>query len=179
MIDAITFDQPELWDARARATVELAALVVGTALSPYTGLEPAASFAAVFGHMRTWFTPSLTTYAKAEWSNIKFQCPEVITLTLVVHEMGHLFGVHAKNKPTKQLWLDRFTLDTRAASPWPGMHPPFIPKYNIVEQFVNAWEVWVLGLYDHDARGITPVGKALRAWMDAHMGEWCKIAIGG
>jgi hypothetical protein len=45
----IRYDLPDLWDARARATVDLAALVIGTALAPYTGLDPAASFEAVFG----------------------------------------------------------------------------------------------------------------------------------
>jgi len=174
----IIYDLPDLWDARARATVELAALVVGTALAPYTGLEPAASFEAVYSEMYVRFTPSLVTHALALWDGIRFQSPDVITLPLVVHEMGHLFSVHAKNKPTKQMWIDRL-MDTGAASPWPGMHPPSLKGYNIVERFCSsAWEPWVMNLYAQDAKGITQAGKALRTWMDAHMGEWCSVAMG-
>jgi hypothetical protein len=59
------------------------------------------------------------------------------------------------------------------------MHPPSLKGYNVVEQFCNAWEVWVLELYAQDAKGITPAGRALRDWMDSHMGAWCALAMGG
>ncbi len=173
----IIYDLPALWDARARATVELAAQVVGTALMPYTGLDARESFEAVMGEMYVRFTSDLTTHALALWGGIRFQNSEVITLPLVVHEMGHLFSVRAKNKPTKQLWLDRNKLDTRAGSFYPGYHPPSLPKYNIVEQFCNAWEVWAMELYAQNAAGMTPAGRELAAWFSAHMPAWC-AAIG-
>ena len=166
----IKFEQPELWTPASCERVLLAAQIVGAALSPYTGLGAEESFNAVFGTVRTWFVPDLKTYAEANWGNIKWRNSKVITLPLAIHEMGHLFGVHAKNKPTKQLWLDRNKIDTIAASPWPGQHPPSLKKYNIVEQFCNAWEVWVLELD-------TDYGD-LHSWMDAHMGEWVAAAMG-
>ena len=174
----IIYDLPELWDAKSRATIELAGpQVVGTALMPYTGLDAAASFEAVMGEMYVRFTSDLTTHALALWGGIRFQNSEVITLPLVVHEMGHLFSVRAKNKPTKQMWIDRNKIPL--AISWPGMHPPSIAKYNIVERFCNAWEVWVMELYAQNANGMTPAGRALRTWFATHMGEWVKIAIGG
>lgn len=174
----IIFDQPQLWTLEAQATVELSEHIVRWRLSRYTGLSPDDSFEQVFGTLFMRFTPSLKTHALALWGGIRFQKAEVITLPLVIHELGHLFAVRAKNRPTKQLWLDRNKLDTRAGSFYPGMHPPSLPKYNVVEQFCNAWEVWVLELYAQNAAGITPAGKALAAWMDAHMGEWCAVAMG-
>jgi len=174
---SLHFEQPALWTPASRWTVATAALIVGGALMPYTGMGAEESFNAVFGTVRTWFVPSLATHAEALWGNIKWQSNEVITLPLAVHEMGHLFSVRAKNKPTKQMWIDRF-MDTGAASPWPGMHPPSIAKYNVVERFCNAWEGWVLELYAQNANGITPAGDALRSWMDSHMAEWVAVAMG-
>jgi hypothetical protein len=173
---SVIFDQSDLWDVESRVTIALAVTIVGSRLSHYTGLSPDDSFEQVFGTLFMRFTPSLKTHALALWGGIRFQKTDVITLPLVIHELGHLFAVRAKNKPTKQLWLDRNKLDTRAGSEYPGMHPPSLPKYNVVEQFCNAWEVWVLELYTQNSAGITPAGRALRDWMDAHMGEWCAIA---
>lgn len=180
MIDAgITFEQSELWLPKSYDTFLNAVYTVGVVLTPYMDRRttPGEVFYSVFGPVRTWFVPGLATKAEANWGNIKFQSNEVITLPLVVHEIGHLFGVRARNRPTKQLWLDRNKLDTRAGADWPGMHPPFIPKYNVVEQWVNAWEVWVMELYSHNANGITPAGAALRAWMDENMGPWVALAM--
>ena len=182
MIDAnITFEQPELWITKSYDTVLAAVYLVGAALQQHIDdrMTPDTIFYSVFGATYMRFTPSLNTHALSLWGGIRFQDNEVITLPLVIHELGHLFGVRARNKPTKQLWLDRNKLNTYAGSEYPGMHPPSIPKYNIVEQFCNAWEVWVMELYAQDANGITPAGDALRAWFAANMGEWVKIAIGG
>ena len=165
----IIYDLPDLWDARARATVELAAQVVGTALSPYTGLDPAASFEAVFGTVHVRFTNNLATWAHASYGVIRFRNPKVITMPLVVHELGHLFTVRAKNRPTKQLSVDK--IKTIAASPWPGMHPPSLKGYNVVEQFCNAWEAWVLEL-DTD-------GGDLHNWFAENIARWCALAMGG
>ena len=177
MIDYnITFEQQNLWEDASCVTIEIAAEIIGCKLGELTGLSASENFSAVFGPTYMRFTPSLVTHALALWSGIRFQSNEVIRLPLVVHELGHLFSVRAKNKPTKQLWLDRNKLDTRAGSGWPGMHPPSIAKYNVVEQWVNAWEVWVMGLYAHDANGITPAGRELRAWMDEHLPAWIEIA---
>ena len=175
----IIFDQPQLWDVESRVTIALAVTIVGSRLSKYTGLSPDDSFEQVFGTLFMRFTPSLKTHALALWGGVRFQKAEVITLPLVIHELGHLFAVRAKNKPTKQLWNDRLILNTWLASSWEGMHPSSLPKYNVVERFCNAWEVWVMELYDQNAAGITPAGKALAAWMDAHMGEWVQIARAG
>ena len=175
----IVYDQPQLWTLEAQATVELAEHIVRWRLSRYTGLSPDDSFEQVFGTLFMRFTPSLKTHALALWGGVRFQKAEVITLPLVIHELGHLFAVRAKNKPTKQLWNDRLILNTWLASSWEGMHPSSLPKYNVVERFCNAWEVWVMELYDQNAAGITPAGKALAAWMDAHMGEWVQIARAG
>ena len=173
----IIFDLPDLWLPRPRAIIRHAAATVGLALMPYTGLDPAESFNAVYGPTYMRFTSTLTTHALALWGGIRFQSDDVITLPLVIHELGHLFGVRARNKPTKQLWLDRNKLDTRAGSLYPGYHPPSLPKYNIVEQFCNAWEARVIELYAHDARGITPAGAALRAWFDEYLPAWVAVAM--
>jgi hypothetical protein len=170
----IIYDLPDLWDAKSRATIELAAQVVGTALMPYTGLDAAASFDAVYGTIHVRFTPTLKTNAQAKWGVIRFAKPEVISIPLVIHELGHLFGVRAKNRPTKQLWDDRYILDTSWASSWKGMHPPSLEGYNVVEKFCNAWEVEMLNMYADNLEG-----NELRAWMSAHMGEWCAVAMGG
>ena len=180
MIDAnITFEQPNLWTQHSRDTVDSAVELVGMALCEYTGMSAAHGFTAVFGATYVRFTPSLVTHALALWGGIRFQSDDVITLPLVIHELGHLFGVRARNKPTKQLWLGRNKLNTYAGSEYPGMHPPSIPKYNIVEQFCNAWEVWAMELYAQDANGITPAADALRAWFGSNMGAWVATAIGG
>lgn len=167
----IHFDQPELWTPEAQRTVLLAAQIVEARLG--------APFGEVFGKVKTWFVPTLKTHAEANWGNIKFQSNEVITLPLVVHEMGHLFSVRAKNRPTKQLWLDRNKLDTIAASLWPGMHPPYLKGYNIVEKFCDAWEIEMLQLHAQDVNGITDAGERLHAWMAAHLPEWVAIAREG
>jgi hypothetical protein len=169
----IIYDLPELWDAKSRATIDLAAQVVGTALAPYTGLDPAASFEAVFGTVHVRFTSTLATWAHASYGVIRFRNAKVIYLPLVVHELGHLFIVRAKNRPTKQLWGDK--VDTITASPWPGMHPPSLKGYNVVEQFVNAWESWIFELYVGSEDGS---GFDLYNWMDSYMPDWCALAMG-
>jgi len=171
MIDdfAIIFERPELWIGRPPAIINLAALTVGAALMPYTGLSPVESFNQVFGTVKMRFTPTLNTWAHASYGVIRFRNANVITLPLVIHELWHLFGVRAKNRPTKQLWDDRHTLNTLAASPWPGMHPPSLKGYNVVEQFCNAGEAWTLYL-DNDS-------GALHAWFDAHMPAWVAEAM--
>ena len=179
MIDAnITFEQPELWITKSYDTVLAAVYLVGAALMPYMDrrMRQDEVFLSVFGPTYMRFTPSLNTHALSLWSGIRFQNNEVITLPLVIHELGHLFGVRAKNKPTKQLWIDINKLNTRAGSEYPGMHPPWLPKYNVVEQFCNAWEIWVMELYAQDAKGITPAGDALRAWFGSNMGAWVATA---
>lgn len=166
----IIYDLPDLWDARARATVELAALVVGTALAPYTGLDAAASFEAVFGNVRVRFTRTLKFHALAKWGVIRFQSADVINLALVVHELWHLFCVKAKNKPIEELTC----LDTTHGRLWPGMHPPELEGYNSTEDAVNLLSDWSMGMLAQNG-----FGRGLQNEIAANMGEWCAVAMGG
>lgn len=168
----VVFDQRELWTDESRDIIMSAVRVVSIMLSRYTELPPDEAFAAVFGTIKMRFTPSLATHARAQYDVIRFQNNEVITLALVIHELGHMFGIRAKNRPTKRLWDDRYNLDTRAASSWLGKHPPSLAGYNVVEQFCNAWELLVMGLYaDNEA------ARKLQTWFATYLADWCKIAM--
>jgi hypothetical protein len=165
----IIYDLPQLWDTKSTATVELAALVVGTALAPYTGLDPAASFEAVFGTVHVRFTKTLQYHALAKWGVIRFQNAEVIGLALVVHELWHLFCAKAKNKPIKDLaWLD-----TSAGRLWPGMHPPTLAGYNDTEDKVNLLADWSMGMLAQNG-----FGRGLRDEIVLCIPSWCALAMG-
>jgi len=166
----IIYDLPEYWDIKSRATIELAAHVVGVALAPYTGMDAADSFEAVFGDIHVRFTKTLKYHALAKWGVIRFQSAEVIGLALVVHELWHLFCAKAKNKPIKDLaWLD-----THVGRLWSGMHPPELEGYNTTEDAVNLLADWSMGMLAQNG-----FGRALRDEVAAHMGEWCEIAMEG
>lgn len=169
---SIIFDIPTIWSSTDIATVHLARKIIDVALEPYTWLEDGA-FDAVIGAIHVRFTKTLQYHALAKWGVIRFRDSSVITVSLVVHEMGHLFCARAKNLPVKQMLADGIheTL-TIAASSWIGNHPPSLVGYNDTERFCNLWEVWALGLFAENK-----AAKDVRAWMDANMAAWCAAAM--
>jgi len=167
---SITCDQPKLWDAYDQRIIGLAGAIVGNALSYYTGMPVGDSFDAVIGDIHVRFTKTLQYHALAKWGVIRFRDSGVINLSLVVHELGHLFLARAKNLPVKQLLADGILPTT--ASSWIGNHPPLLIGYNDTERFCNLWEVWALGLFSDNING-----KGVRAWMDANMPAWVAAAM--
>lgn len=160
---SIIFDQPQLWSGANCDTVELAAEIVGIALSKYTGLSASESFNAVFGKVTVRFTKTLQYHALAKWGVIRFQSADVIGLALVVHELWHLFCARTKNKPIKDLaWLD-----TTPGRLWPGMHPPSLEGYNDTEETVNSLSDWCMGMLAQNG-----FGRALRDEINEGMPAW-------
>ena len=168
----IIYDLPDTWDTEARATVELAALVVGTALAPYTGLDAAASFEAVYGEQHVRFNNGNDFFEYSSGDKMIFHRNRVY-LQLVIHALGHTFDRRAGLKPQVQLAAGRFNL--RHALLFPGMHPPSMEGGNEPnERWANSWENWVLQTFAPNI-----FGDALSKFMDAHMGDWVAIARAG
>lgn len=168
----IIYDLPEYWDARARATVELAAHVVGVALAPYTGLDATASFEAVFGEQHIRYNNGIDNNEKSTGNVLIFQRGEV-GLQLAIHAWGHTYDRRANLLPQKQLAAGGFNL--RHGLLFQGMHPPSMAGGNEPnERWANTWENFIDQTFSPNIFGV-----ALDDFMAAHMGEWVKIAIGG
>ena len=167
----IRYDLPDLWDARARATVELAALVVGTALAPYTGLDPAASFEAVFGEQHVRFNNGGDFYEYSSGDKMIFHRNRVY-LQLVIHALGHTFDRRANLRPQIELAAGRFNL--RHALLFPGMHPPSMDGGNEPkERWANSWEAFCCQTFAPNIFGV-----ALEKFMTENMARWCALAMG-
>jgi hypothetical protein len=167
----IRYDLPDLWDARARATVELAALVVGTALMPYTGLDPAASFEAVFGEQHVRFNNSNKFMEYSTGDKMIFHRNRVY-LQLVIHALGHTFDRQANLRPQIELAAGRFNL--RHALLFPGMHPPSMDGGNEPkERWANSWEAFCCQTFAPNIFGV-----ALEKFMTENMARWCALAMG-
>ncbi len=168
----IIYDLPEYWNIEQRRIVDLAALVVGTALAPYTGLDPAASFEAVFGEQHVRFNNGNDFFEYSTGNTMIFHRNRVY-LQLVIHALGHTFDRRAGLKPQVQLAAGRFNL--RHALLFPGMHPPSMEGGNDPnERWANTWEAFVCQTFAPNIFGV-----ALEKFMTAHMGEWCAVAMGG
>jgi len=168
----ITYDLPQLWDTKSRATIELAALIVGTALSPYTGLDAAASFEAVFGEQHVRFNNGGEFYEYSSGDKMIFHRNRVY-LQLVIHALGHTFDRQAGLKPQVQLAAGGFNL--RHALLFPGMHPPSMEGGNEPkERWANSWENFILQTFAPNIFGV-----ALEKFMVENMPAWIEIAIGG
>ena len=173
----IIYDLPDLWDPRARATVELAAQVVGTALMPYTGLDAAESFAAVMGEQHVRYNGAIKYWAYSTGNKVIFRRGFVL-LPLLVHEWGHTFDRRAGLRPSQILEQTQMQaakrLPLKAASLWPGFHPPGMEEYDINEAFASLFADNAMQMFS-----IGTAGRELAAWMDAHMPEWVAIARAG
>jgi hypothetical protein len=171
LMNNIIYDLPEYWDTRARATVELAAHVVGTRLAQYTGLDAAASFEAVYGEQHVRYNGAIKYWAYSTGNKVIFRRGYVL-LPLLIHEWGHTFDRLAELKPSQD--IGRVINLAIKARLWPGMHPMGWPDYDANEQFANLFADYCLQMI---AQNI--YGRELAAWMDAHMAEWCAVAMGG
>ena len=160
----IIFDQEQLWTVRSMATVLAAADVVAAALG--------ADFDSVYGLQHVRFTSTLEYWAKSNNNVIRFRHPDFVGVALTVHELGHTFDRRAGLKPQKALAAAKLPL--KAGSMCADMHTPAMGEYTPAEAWANLFADYCLGMLAQNA-----AGRELRAWMDAHMGEWVKIAIGG
>lgn len=168
----IHYDLPATWDARARATVELAAHVVGTRLAQYTGLDAAASFEAVYGEQHVRFNNGIDFYEYSGGDAMIFRRGKV-HLQLVIHALGHTFDRRAGLQPQIQLAKGGFNL--RHALLFPGMHPPSMEGGNEPnERWANTWEAFINQTFAPNIFGI-----ALEQFIEDHMAEWCAVAMGG
>lgn len=168
----IIYDLPELWTDRPRATIELAALVVGTALAPYTGLPPGENFEQVFGEQHVRYNNGLDLYEKSTGDALIFRRGKVY-LQLVIHALGHTFDRRAGLKPQVQLAAGRFNL--RHGLLFPGMHPPSTDSGNDPnERWANTWEAFCCQTFAPNLFGV-----ALEKFMVENMPIWVKIAREG
>ncbi len=171
-MNSIIYDLPDLWDERSRATVELAALVVGTALMPYTGMNAEASFEQVFGEQHVRFNNGIDFLEQSTGDAMIFRRGRVY-LQLVIHALGHTFDRQAGLKPQIQLAAGRFNL--RHGLLFPGMHPPSMEGGNEPnERWANSWEAFVNQTFAPNIFGI-----ALDKFMKENMARWVEIARGG
>ena len=167
----IIYDLPDLWDARARATVELAAQVVGTALMPYTGLDPAASFEAVFGEQHVRFNNDGDFQEYSSGDKMIFHRNRVY-LQLVIHALGHTFDRRANLRPQIELAAGRFNL--RHGLLFAGMHPASMEGGNEPnERWANTWEAFCCQTFAPNIFGV-----ALEKFMTENMPAWCALAMG-
>jgi len=164
----IIYDLPEYWDAKSRATIELAALVVGTALAPHTGLDPAASFEAVFGEQHVRYNGAIKYWAYSTGNKVIFRRGYVL-LPLLVHEWGHTFDRRAKLQPSGL--VVQITNLVNKARLWPGMHPFGLEGYDCNERWANLFADYCLQMLARNA-----AGDELRAWFGSNMGAWVEIA---
>jgi len=168
----IIYDLPQLWNARSRAIIELAALGVGTALAPHTGLDPAASFEAVFGEQHVRFNNGNDFFEYSSGDKMIFHRNRVY-LQLVIHALGHTFDRRAELQPQIQLAKGRFNL--RHGLLFPGMHPPSMEGGNEPnERWANTWENWIM-------QTLAPniFGDAISNFMDYNLPEGVAIAMEG
>jgi len=171
-MNSIIYDLPDLWDERSRATVELAALVVGTALMPYTGMNAEASFEQVFGEQHVRFNNGIDFLEQSTGDAMIFRRGRVY-LQLVIHALGHTFDRQAGLKPQIQLAAGRFNL--RHGLLFPGMHPPSMEGGNEPnERWANSWEAFVCQTFAPNIFGV-----ALDKFMKENMARWVEIARGG
>lgn len=164
----IIFDVPSMWKEESRRTVLLAAEIAGTALMPFTGLSAVESFNLVFGTIHVRFNSTLKFWAYTSGNVIIFRHRNFILLTLILHELGHMFGIRAKNIPTKQFVIDK--ISTKNGSMWGGMHPPGLDEYSEIEGFSNLFADYCLHMLS-----LNTYGYNLKRWLNLHMKEWCLL----
>ena len=162
---AIIYDLPELWTDTDRATVRLAAEIVGVALSRYTGLDPVASFNRVIGQTHVRFNNAIQFWAYSSGDKIIFRRGYVV-LPLIVHEFGHTFDRRANLRPQQRLIADK--INPTAGSLWDGMHTRTMEGGDTpAELWANLFADWSMQMLARNG-----AGAELRVWMHENMPGW-------
>lgn len=142
----VIFLNENQWTEKSKLLVKHSTNLIADILSLYTNLSAEETFKFLFPNCHVWFSSTLQGHALAMWGNIRFLNNKIMSLSLVVHEFGHLLCVVLNNAPLKQLYVDEW--DELLKTVWKGSHPKTLKGYKDSDGFANLFEIWILGLGD-------------------------------
>lgn len=181
-----------------QAIITEACLLVGQALSPYTGLSAEDSFQKVFAGLTFVANPKLKTYyghAADGGKTIEFK-PGKISVLLIIHELGHAFndsmplllepykilqrewirtkdgkGILGLPAPKNGFPSDKYGKDRQHPQRWEVRDG--LP-FSFIEDWCDMFMLWVVGRLP-----TTEAGQARKAWMDSVMIRLLSTEKGG
>lgn len=169
---SIVFDLPEMWKRENSLTVNLAAAVIGARLSTFTGLDAQESFSQVFGEQHFRYNNALDNPAHSTGNAVIFR-RGMVTLPLVIHELGHTFDRRCGLKPQTALVAGGMDVIHKDGFRWAGMHPlKSEDGERPAERWANLFADWALQMLAPNLDGI-----ALREWVDDHMPGWIEASM--